>query len=378
MADLAEGTGLKFPPFGARTRAALGAVLGPIVTVANPLDYHTFIWGDLERMTACFAAVMAEGLDLAVFVFDLPRADRCDTSGFMAAVEAICAARLATGARAAVLASLPENLDEAVAARFAAAGVVPLHGMAEGVAAIDAAIRVGELARRPAAPPALLAGARAASATLTEAEAKAEFLSAGLHVPASVIAADPDALVAAAAGLRSPLAIKGLGIAHKSEAGAVVLGIADPDALRAAASRMAGVAQGFLAEEMVQDAVAELLVGVTRDETGLMLLTLGAGGVLAELLQDTATLTLPATRADIRDTFAALKVTTLLNGHRGRPAADIEAVLDAAEAIARYADANAVRLVELDVNPLIAKPRSAVAADALVRIAESDCREESR
>jgi hypothetical protein len=197
-------------------------------------------------------------------------------------------------------------------------------------------------------------------------------------VPASVIAADPDALVAAAARLRYPLALKGLGIAHKSEPGAVVLGIADPEALLAAAGRMAGVAQGFLAEEMVLDVVAELLVGVTRDETGLMLLTLGAGGVLAELVQDAATLTLPATRADIRDTLAALKAGTLLNGHRGRPAADIEAVLDAVEAVARYAEANAGRLVELDVNPLIATPRSAVAADALIRVAESDCREESR
>jgi hypothetical protein len=109
-----------------------------------------------------------------------------------------------------------------------------------------------------------------------------------------------------------------------------------------------------------------------------MLLTLGAGGVLAELLQDTATLTLPATRADIRDALASLKVATLLDGYRGRPAADIEAALDAAGAIARYAEANAGRLVELDVNPLIATPRSAVAADALIRVAESDCREESR
>ena len=66
-------------------------------------------------------------------------------------------------------------------------------------------------------------------------------------------APDPDALVAAAAPLRYPLALKGLGIAHKSEAGSVVLDIADPDALRAAAARMPPSAHGFLAEEMVRD-----------------------------------------------------------------------------------------------------------------------------
>jgi acyl-CoA synthetase (NDP forming) len=369
MADLAEGTAIAWRPFAPATRAALADVLGPLVTVANPLDYHTFVWGDAPAMTATFAAVMSDAPDLAVLVLDLPRADRCDPASYAPTVEAIAAARAATGARAAVLASLPENLDEVTGARLAAAGVTPLHGLADGLAAIDAAIRAGALARRPAPAPALVAPAPGPARLLTEAEAKPALAAFGLAVPRAATAADPDALVAAAAGLRYPLALKGLGIAHKSEAGAVALNLADPAALRAAAEGMAGVARGFLAEEMVQGAVAELLLGVTRDETGLMCLTLGAGGVLAELLQDTATLILPATRAEIGAALAGLKVATLLQGHRGRPAADLEAVLDAAEAVARYAAAYPGRLVELDVNPLLACPDRAVAADALIGMA---------
>ena len=82
-------------------------------------------------------------------------------------------------------------------------------------------------------------------------------------------------------------------------------------------------------------AVAELIVGVTRDATGLMALTIGAGGVLAELLRDSATLILP-TRADeiARRRSAGLRVAPLLAGYRGRPAADLDALVAAIEAVA--------------------------------------------
>ncbi len=100
--------------------------------------------------------------------------------------------------------------------------------------------------------------------------------------------------------------------------------------------------------------------------TGLFLLTIGAGGVLAELLQDTASLLLPTTREEIAEALASLRMAPLLSGYRGKPAANIEGVIDAIEAIARYAEANAEALIELDVNPLIARADDAVAVDALI------------
>ena len=169
-------------------------------------------------------------------------------------------------------------------------------------------------------------------------------------------------------GLRFPLALKGLGIAHKTEAGAVVLDLPDAAALRAAAAAMPAPA-GYLAEEMVTGAVAELIVGVTRDPTGLMALTIGAGGILAELLQDSATLILPAdARRRSRAALAGLRVAPLLAGYRGRPAADLEAVLDAIRGHRRLRRGHAGRLAELDVNPLIATPTGAFAVDALIRL----------
>ncbi len=365
MADSALGLSIEWPAFTPEGKARLNAILGPIVTVANPLDYHTFIWGDIERMTDCFAAVLQEDRALTAFVLDVPRADRCDPSGYRYAVDAIIGAARRTGKRTAVLVSLPENMTEELAAEFAAAGVVTLFGLDEGLAAIDAAIRAGRLAQRPAPAPVLLRPEPKGDETLSEAEAKAALAAHGLDVPQAVTAASPEALAGAVAGLRLPLAVKGLGIAHKTEAGAVRLNIRTP-AEAADAARAMSAATGFLAEEMVTGAVAELLVGVTRDPTGLMMLTLGSGGVMTELLADTASILLPATDADIGAALDRLKVAKLIAGWRGARAADRQAVIRAVQAVAAYAAAEP-GLQELDVNPLIATPERAVAVDALIR-----------
>ena len=221
MADLAEPGAGRFRRFAPATSARLTLALGPLVSIANPLDYHTFVWGDVAATTEAFTAVLADRPDLVVFVLDLPRPDRCDPASWEPALASIEAAQAATGSRAAVLATLPELLGEPVAARLAAGGIATLHGLDAGLAAIDAAIRAGRT--RTVRPPVLVAGEPVSPATLTEAEAKASLAAAGVPVPLSVTAASPDAVVKAARGLRFPVALKALGIAHKTEAGAVVL-----------------------------------------------------------------------------------------------------------------------------------------------------------
>lgn len=167
-----------------------------------------------------------------------------------------------------------------------------------------------------------------------------------------------------AARLDPPLVLKGMGIAHKSEAGAVRLNLGAGE-IGAIAAEMP--ASRFLIEEMVQGAVAELLVGITRDPAHGFVLTLAAGGVLTELLEDSASLLLPAARDDMETALRGLKVFALLAGFRGKPAADLGAILDAIEAIQAYALANADDLEEVEVNPLICTATGAIAADALIR-----------
>ncbi|NND00755.1 MAG: hypothetical protein HKN85_11295 [Gammaproteobacteria bacterium] len=371
MADLASNTTIEFPDLGEAQTAALANILGNKVTLANPLDYHTYIWGDVATMTACFCTVMQGEFDLVVFVLDIPREDICEPVGHDCAIQAIIAARQQTGANVAVLGMLPENLNEAVSARFLAAGVVPLHGMETGLAAIDAAIRSGQLRTRVAAKPVLLSvdpQRDCNGQVLTEYSAMHALQNFGLAIPGFSRAQTKDEIVAAVRQHNFPLALKGLGIAHKTEAGAVILGIETLSDLGMAIDKIPDCPEGYLIEEMVSDIIAELLVGVTRDELGLMLLTIGAGGVLAEIMTDTVSLLLPAERNEVRTRISELNINRILNGYRGKPAADIEAVLDAVEAVGEYVEANLDDFAELDINPLAVSQRSAVAVDALIRL----------
>lgn len=372
MAEVSSGTALDFADFAAPQRAALKAELGPMVTIANPLDYHTFIWGDTPRMTRVFSTIMAESFDLTVFVLDMPRADRCDPSGYQCAVDAIIAAKALTGSRVAVLASLPENMSDHFTRAFMAGGVVVLHGMSEGIAAIEAAICAGQL-QAVVPQPLLLSANTAGSATmLSEAASKQALSGFGLRIPRSVTATSIDELMEETAALSFPVALKGTGLAHKSEAGLVTLNIMDEPSLSAAARQMQTATTEFLVEEMAVGALAEVLVGITRDPAGTFLLTLGAGGLLTEILNDTQSLLLPASRSEIAQALHGLKIDRLLQGYRGKPAADMEALCDAVQAICYYAEAHAERLAELEVNPLIARAGDAVAVDALIRLNDAE------
>jgi acetyl-CoA synthetase len=126
-----------------------------------------------------------------------------------------------------------------------------------------------------------------------------------------------------------------------------------------------------LIEEMVEDGLAELLIGVTRDPAHGFVLTLGAGGVLTEILKDTVSLIVPAARHSIEAAFLDLKLAPVLRGYRGKPAANMTALVEAVMAVQGYVVDHADSLDEIEVNPLIATADRAVAVDALIRKADT-------
>ena len=356
VADLAAPYGLDFPPPSAATRTRLGEILGPIPTISNPLDYHTFIWGDGPRTTDVFTTMLAR-YDAGLFIIDPPRRDRCDPSGYRPALDSIVAAAQATGVPAFAVASLPENFDEAEAAVLMDQGVVVLMGLETALAAVAAAqAPEGAVGWWPLPPVALRE-----AALLSEAEAKALLAKAGVAVPNGVQGGTLAEVQAAAAGLHAPLVLKGLGFAHKTEAGAVRLGLAD----LAGQAEMAG-ATGYLAEEMVTGAVAEVLLGLRRDPVYGATLTIGSGGVAAELLADTVTLILPVTEAEILAGLRRLRLWPLLDGYRGRARADVAAVAEIAARLGALM-ATDPGLEEIEINPILVRERGAVAVDALIR-----------
>ncbi|WP_151082828.1 acetate--CoA ligase family protein [Nocardioides cynanchi] len=375
LADLAHQTGLTMPALPDAVRARLHHVLGDRVSVRNPLDYHTYIWGDADRLTECFTALLGAGLDQHLLMLDFPRSDRCDVGEFETTVAAWQAAHRATGARTCVVSSLPESMPEDLGRRLLDAGIAPMQGISSALTAIALAARVGEaqetvdtIVPLPTVGP-LEVGPDGDTAW-DEARAKAALTSYGLSVPASAVTDDLEELPALATGLGYPVVLKALspGLAHKSDVGGVVVGLDSEDAVRRAAVGLARVADRFLVERMVPGALIELLVGVQRDPRLGLGLTVGAGGVLVELVDDTATLLLPATRPQIRAALTCLRIGPLLTGHRGR-VADLAAAVEAIEAIAAFAIDHADRLVEVEVNPLLVLAEGAVAVDALIRLA---------
>ena len=123
---------------------------------------------------------------------------------------------------------------------------------------------------------------------------------------------------------------------------------------------------------MIDDGIAEILVGVTIDEQFGQVLLVGSGGVQVEIWKDTVTLLPPWSRESIAAALGRLKVSVLLDGYRGKPAGDVEALIDAILAIGLYATANRDTLAELDVNPIIVRPlgAGAIAVDVLIRKAQ--------
>ena len=356
VADLAGPMGIEFPPPSDAQRQRLGDILGPIVAIANPLDYHTFIWGDGPRTTDVFTT-MLQGYDAGVFIIDPPRSDRCDPSGYQPALDAILAAGQATGKPAFPVASLPENFEEDMALHLMGQGVATLMGLETALAALRAAqTEAGLPGWRP-----LPVVAPGEDQLLSEATGKARVARLGVAVPHGIAASTLDELRAGIAGLTPPYALKGLGFAHKTEAGAVRLGLASLDGQ----ADMAG-ATGYMAEEMVTGTVAEMLVGLARDPVLGVTVTLGFGGVTAEVLADTVTLVAPVSATEIEAGLHRLRLWPLLDGYRGRARADVAALVQVVLALqaAMIADPT---VTEIEINPLILRETGAVAVDVLMK-----------
>ena len=363
VADMAEPLDLEFPPLNRTQQTDLRAALGPMVALANPLDYHTYIWRDTVAMAKAWTAIIDPSLALTFLVVDFPRADRCNADDWDCAITAAIAARKASGGKIAMVASLPENMPQYIAQQLAQNGISPMHGLTEALAAAEAAARFDPDWQVPA--PILLPSNAGEGKVMNEVIAKKSLSDYGLEVPCSMQAHSPVMAAAAAKTVGFPVVLKGEGIAHKTEAGAVLLNLKTAPETKIAAQEMP--AGTFLVEEMITDAVAELLIGVVKDQAHGFVLTLGAGGTLAELLKDSCSLLIPATQGQILATLEKLKIDKILNGYRGAAPADKSAILAAILAVQNYVLANAQSLEEIEINPLLCCPTRAVAADALIR-----------
>ncbi len=352
---------VSFPPLNEHTKARLAEQLGPIPALANPLDYHTDIWRNYDAMKNVFSAMTGPHIDLTILIIDFPRSDRCSVSDWDITVDAILDSAAETKRPYALVASLPENLPESICQKMIQKGVLTFHGIDEAVRAIAS---VAGMSMVDTPSPVLQGNVAHNSRTLTEAQSKSLLQQSMISVPLNASVSNKAGLLAAAKGLQFPLVLKGEGFAHKSEVGAVQLGIGDEQSLIDAFNAMQS--SGYLLEEQIVGIVAELLVGVTHDAAHGYLLTVGAGGVQTELAQDTQSLLIPASETAVETALSKLRIAPILNGYRGANGVNRPLLIETIMNVQQFVINNAGKLNEFEINPLLCTADQVIAADALI------------
>ncbi len=222
--------------------------------------------------------------------------------------------------------------------------------------------------------------ARSGRGVLSEIEAKRVVSSLGIATATPEAARTADEAVDAARRIGSAVALKVLApeVNHKSEVGGVELNLATPAEVRAAFERiranlMAKIPdahfEGVAVQPMAAAGGVEMLIGIVRDDRYGPTIMVGLGGVMVEVLKDTAIRLAPITMREARQMIAELRGAAILNGVRGRPAADIDALAQALVRLSEFAAAYP-QVREMDLNPVTVYPRELQVLDARILLAE--------
>jgi acetate---CoA ligase (ADP-forming) len=389
VADLAADVGVPFAEISDGTRVRLAALLDPGLVPGNPLD----VWGtgaDTRQLLANSLTALADddAVDAVALAVDLiPELD-----GDQAYWRAVLDTAARTSKPLAVLSNMASAIDPDAAASLRSSGIPVFEGTRSGLRAFRHLL--DQLAAEARASPPTEAGAGLPAGPAGAAEpARAADPARSDRALALVAAAAQDgtaplallreygiqaaraervtsgrAAAAAAARIGYPVVLKTdqPGLAHKSDVGGVIAGIANRSRLAAA---YADLAQRLGPAALVCQAIPagpELALGVVRDPALGPLIVVGAGGTLVELIADRAVALPRLTCAQAADLVEGLKVRTLLAGARGAPPADLDAIARAVAALAELATELGDHIEALDINPLICGPGGAIAVDALV------------
>ena len=363
VADLAHELGVEFADLAPSTLGTIGGMLDDGLAATNPLD----VWGTGADTRSLFGACLRAMVDdPAVAVTALAVDLVTEFDGDTAYADAVIDVAKLTDAPIAVLASMASAIDPVTAERLRDSGIPVLESARSGLSAM------GHLARWP-----LLvdqtevevdSARRARWAAGLAGEASSFELLADYGVPVVDIrtAGSVGEAVAAADTVGYPVALKTVGALHKSDVGGVVLDIADADALRSAYATMADALGPAVTVEPMVAAGVEISVGIVRDPGFGPLLIVAAGGTLVELLADRVVAIPPVSHAGARGMLDGLRIRPLLDGWRGQPAVDIDALARVIVAFSQKAMEIGDVVDAVEANPVIVSPHGAVAVDVLL------------
>ena len=361
VSDLAQEYGIQFPKLEKENISELRSVLGEMVALSNPLDYHTYIWGDVEAMASTFIAMMRGHDGITIIIVDFPRNDNCDPSAWNCVITAAKKAKIVEDKPLALVSTLSENIPEQVSFKLLESNIITLHGLDTALAAISAS----SSNQKPMNPkPIFLSNPTGKSTLVDEYVAKKSLEKYGLKIPKTEKCLLSDAhFISDQIGY--PVVLKALGSAHKSELGEVFLNLENQKAVKNAVKKI--YKKHVIVEKMISDAIIELLVGIVHDPAHGMLLTIGAGGILTEIVSDTSSLLLPSSEDEVLKCFNQLKVSKIVKGYRGFSGVDVNKIVDAIMKIQEFVLDNRDKVFEIEINPLLVTSSEVIVADALIR-----------
>ena len=373
MADLIDGLEITFPSLTENHKNEVKQTLNEYVEVDNPLDYHTFIWGDRKRTAECFKQMIDGSFAATMLLLDWPKTPESEQKDWDTTLLALSDAITGTNEKAIVLASMADCMPKRIIDQCLKYGITPMVGLDTCLNALNHSYKIGCAFKKDEVPEINVLQANIENNTskqLTEFEGKQLINGYGIPIPKGVIITNLSEALKAAEEITYPVTLKisEAELAHKSELGAVRLNIQDSEMLEQACHDLFKIGSSLLIEKMIKDSVCELIIGVDYDPTFGKYIIIGGGGIFVEILKDSALMLLPVTREDVLVAISKLKVYPLLEGYRGNSKGDIESVVDSVISIIALVRENDV--LELDINPLIVlkEKKGVVAADALIRL----------
>ena len=371
MADTANEMGLELPRMPDEARQKILTMV-PFAGPANPVDATAQVINDWSMFTRILGIVADEGNVDSVVSF---LAHTGTAPGVMDRLKpALLEVRQRLPDRVFILcARMPRDMAD----DLTASGFLTFEDPTRAIATVAALARLGKgfAAARAPQPVSTQAAAPLAPGPIDEAQAKRLLGAAGIPFAPERIARTREEAVAAARAIGFPVVLKVLSadIAHKSEAGGVVLGLRDADAVAATYdAMMARVAErvpnaridGALVARMIEGGI-ETVIGTKRDPIFGPVVVFGLGGVYVEVLKDVTLRLAPVDRDTAKDMVRAIKGYPLLSGARGKPPADLDALADALVALSRFAAAHP-EVASAEINPFIALADGGAAVDALI------------
>ncbi|WP_416677693.1 acetate--CoA ligase family protein [Candidatus Pseudothioglobus sp. Uisw_016] len=373
MADLIDGLDINFPSLDDCHKDRVKLALNDFVEVDNPLDYHTFIWGDRKRTSECFKQMISGNFAATMLLLDWPRTQESEQKDWDLTLLALSDAISGTREKAIVLASIADCMPKRIIKECQKYGIAPMIGLDICLKALNHSYRIGLAFQKSSLQSIEILRSLSHSSkisTLTEFEGKKLLKKYGIPVPDGKIITSTSEALMAADKIHYPITLKvsDVELAHKTELGAVMLNINDPLALEKACQDLFKIGSSLLVEKMVQDSVAELIVGVGLDPIFGKYIIIGSGGILVELFKESIPLLFPVNREDVSLALSKLKVFPLINGYRGNPEGDVEMIIDCVMATVKLVSENDID--ELDINPLLVLKRGSgvIAVDTLIKL----------